>query len=94
MAVPLPNVRTTPYTRSMNRKLAQVIEDGLALDADDREIAAISLQQVDADEQVAIDADWDAEIDRRVVDILSGKVELVDGEETRRIARARLAARG
>jgi len=63
------------------------------LSADEREIAALALQQIDAAEQAEVDAAWDEEIDRRVGDILSGKVELVDGEETRRMARAMLAAR-
>jgi len=87
------DVMGASYTRSVSRKLAKVIEDGMALDPDEREIAAISLQHVDADKQAEIDAEWDAEIDRRVDEILSGKVELVDGEETRRIARTWLAAR-
>ena len=40
-----------------------------------------------------IDAAWDEEIDSRIEDIVTGKVELVDGEETRRMVRAELAAR-
>lgn len=77
----------------MNPKLADYIAEGKTLSADEREIAAIALQQVDVAEQADIDAEWDEEIDRRVDEILSGKVELVDGEETRRLAREMLAAR-
>ncbi|MFT4217942.1 MAG: addiction module protein [Micropruina sp.] len=77
----------------MTPELAEVIAAGKALDADEREIAALAFQQVEDDEQAEIDAAWDEEIDRRVDDIVSGKVELVDGEETLRIARARLASR-
>ncbi|MGO1876579.1 addiction module protein, partial [Agrococcus casei] len=61
--------------------------------ADEREIAALALQQISDTEQAEVDAAWDEEIDLRVDEILTGKVELVDGEETRRMARAMLAAR-
>lgn len=77
----------------MTPKLAAYIEAGKALDADEREIAALALQHIDDEEQAEIDAAWDEEVDRRVDDIISGKVELVDGEETRRMARAMLADR-
>lgn len=77
----------------MSRKLAEVIAAGKALNADEREIAALALQHIDDDDQADIDAEWDEEIDRRVEEILTGKVELVDGDETRRIIRAELAAR-
>lgn len=77
----------------MSRELAQVIAAGRALDADEREIAAIALAHVDDDEQAEIDAAWDEEIDKRVEDMLSGKVETVDGEETLRMIRADLVAR-
>lgn len=78
----------------MNRKLADYIEAGKALDPDQREVAAIALQQVDDPARAAeVDAAWDEEIDSRVEEILTGKVELVSGEETLRIGRARLSAR-
>lgn len=77
----------------MTRKLAEVIAAGKALDADEREIAALVLQHAEDDDQADVDAAWDEEIDRRVEEILTGKVELVDGDETRRIIRAELAAR-
>ena len=77
----------------MTPKLAEFIAQGKMLSADEREIAAIALQLVDVDEQAEIDAAWDEEIDCRIDEILSGKVELVDGEETRRMAREMLAAR-
>lgn len=77
----------------MTPKLADYIAEGRALSADEREIAALALQQLSDTEQAAIDAAWDEEIDLRVDEILTGKVELVDGEETRRMARAKLAAR-
>ncbi|MFT4011619.1 MAG: addiction module protein [Nocardioidaceae bacterium] len=77
----------------MTPKLADYIAEGKSLSADEREIAALALQRIGDAEQSEVDAAWDEEIDRRVDDILSGKVELVDGEETRRMARAMLAAR-
>ncbi len=77
----------------MDPKLADYIAQGKMFSADEREIAAISLQQGESDEQSEIDAEWDEEIDCRIDEILSGKVELVDGEETRRMVGEILAAR-
>jgi hypothetical protein len=77
----------------MTPKLAYHIAEGESLSADEREIAALALQRIDEAERAEADAAWDEEIGRRVDDILCGKVELVDGEETRRMARAMLAAR-
>lgn len=77
----------------MTRELAEVIAAGKALDADEREIAALAIGALDDDEQAEIDEAWDDEIDSRIEDILGGKVELVDGEDTRRMVRAELAAR-
>ena len=77
----------------MTPELAHYIEAGQALDADDREVAALALQQIDEFEQTAVDEAWGEEVDRRVDDILGGTVELVDGEETLAMARAMLAAR-
>ncbi len=77
----------------MTPKLADYIAEGRTLSADEREIAALALQQISETEQAEVDAAWDEEIDLRVDEILTGKVELVDGEETRRMARAMLAAR-
>ncbi len=77
----------------MTPNLADYIAQGESLSADEREIAAIALQRIDDAEQSEVDAAWDGEIDRRVDDILTGKIELVDGEETRRMAREMLASR-
>lgn len=74
-------------------RLADYIAQGRKFSADEREIAALALQQMSDAEQAEVDAAWDEEIDQRIDEILTGKVELVDGEETRRMARARLAAR-
>lgn len=48
---------------------------------------------VDAAEQARVDSAWDETIDRRLDELISGKVEPVSGRETRAIARALLAER-
>ncbi|WP_415116555.1 addiction module protein [Microbacterium sp.] len=40
-----------------------------------------------------MDAAWQAEFRRRIDDIESGRIQLVDGRETLRIARGRIAER-
>lgn len=77
----------------MTPKLRDYIEAGKALDADEREIAALALQRVDETEQAEIDAAWDEAIERRLDELISGKVKAVSGRETIAIARARAAAR-
>lgn len=82
------------YTSRMTPRLADYIEAGKALDAEEREIAALVLQQLDGAEQAEIDAAWDATIDRRLDELTGGKVKPVSGRETIALARARSAARG
>lgn len=77
----------------MTPKLADYIEAGKALDADEREIAALALQQVGEAEQAEIDTAWDEAIDRRLDELTSGKVKPVSGRETIALARERSAAR-
>ena len=77
----------------MTSKLTEYIESGKALDADQREIAALALQHVDELEQAEVDAAWGEEVDRRVDEVLSGRVQLVSGRETQAMAKAMLAAR-
>ncbi len=77
----------------MTSKLADYIEAGKALDADERAIAALALQHVDEADQAGIDAAWDVEIDRRVDEVVNGEVALVDGEETLASIHAMIAAR-
>ena len=77
----------------MTPRLADYIEAGKALDADEREIAALALQQVDETEQSEIDAAWDEVIDRRLDELVSGKVKPVSGRETLAMGRALLAQR-
>lgn len=77
----------------MAPNLAEYIEAGKSLSPDEREIAALALQSVDDTEQAEIDAAWDEEVQRRLDDLVSGRVEAVSGRETLAIARARSAAR-
>lgn len=77
----------------MTPRLAAYIEAGKALDLDEREIAALALQHLDVQEQAQVDEAWRDEIDRRLQEVLSGRVQLVSGEETHAMAREMLAAR-
>jgi hypothetical protein len=77
----------------MTPKLADYIEAGKALDPDEREIAALALQHVDETKQTEIDAAWDEAIDRRLDELMSGKVKPVSGRETLAMGRALLAQR-
>lgn len=80
----------------MTPKLADYIKAGMALGADERLDAAHQLLlSVDRDSEVdqeGVDAAWDATIDRRVGEIVSGKAKLVDGREAHAEVRAEIAA--
>lgn len=80
----------------MTPKLADYIEAGKALDAEERLEAAHQLllsvdQDVDSD-QSAIDSAWDEAIGRRVEDVASGRARLVDGGAAHASVRAEIAA--
>lgn len=77
----------------MNTRLAEYIESGKTLDADEREVAALALQHVDETEQAQIDTAWDRTIARRLDEVLSGAAPLVDGREGLAQIRSELAAR-
>lgn len=77
----------------MSTRLAEYIESGKRLDADEREVAALALQHVADDEQTQIDASWDRTIARRLDEVLSGTARLVDGREGLAQIRSELAAR-
>lgn len=77
----------------MTSRLEDYIAEGRTLDADEREIAALSLRQIDDARQAEVDAAWDETIDRRLDELMRGKVEAVSGRETIAIARARATAR-
>lgn len=74
----------------MSMALGDVISAGMDLNPDEREIAALALQQQgNADEQAAVDAAWRDTIARRLDELESGRVQPVDGRETFAIMRAR-----
>lgn len=77
----------------MAQRLTDYIDPGKALDQEEREITALALQQVDKAEQAEIDAAWNAEINSRLVKLMSGVVEPVSGRETLAKGRAILAQR-
>lgn len=81
----------------MTPKLAEYIEAGYSLTPGERLEAARMLRfSVDQDvdvEQAEIDASWRDEIGSRVDDILAGKVELVDADETYQMLSAELASK-
>lgn len=81
----------------MTPKLADYIAAGYSLTPDERLEAArmlrLSVDQ-DADAYPAeVDAAWREEIGSRVDDILAGKIELVDADETYRLLSAELASK-
>ncbi|MGP5050835.1 addiction module protein [Brachybacterium sp. JB7] len=76
----------------MTPKLAEYIAEGRSLSADERELAAVALQQISADEQAEVDTAWRSELRRRIDDIESGKIELLDADEVHAQIRAKLAA--
>lgn len=82
----------------MSMNVAEVERALLALDQHDR--AAVihrglqSLHPEDADvDQTEVDAAWRTELRRRIDDIESGKLELLDVDESHAQLRAELAAR-
>ena len=74
----------------MASKLENYIEEGKALDATEREIAALALQQIDESEQAEVDDAWEEAVTRRLEELKSGKVEAVSGRETREMGRSLL----
>jgi cytidylate kinase len=80
----------------MTPKLADYIEAGKALNADERlEAAHQLLLSVDQDavaDQADIDEAWDEAVDRRVKEIVSGEATLIDGRAAHTTVRAEVAA--
>jgi hypothetical protein len=79
--------------------VAEVERALLSLDRRDRaEVLHRGIQSLDVDDQAAedqaeIDAAWRSELRRRIDDIESGKVELLDVDESHAQLRAELATR-
>lgn len=81
----------------MTRNLAKYVQAGYALSPDERlEAARLLRLSVDQDpevDQAEVDAAWRDEISRRIDDIVQGRVELVDVDETYRMLSAELASK-
>ena len=81
----------------MTQRLSDFIEAGYALTPDERLEAAralkLSVAQDTDPEQSSIDADWDDVLERRVLEVERGDVELVDGRANLARLRSELAAR-
>ena len=93
----LADVSAPSYTEAMTPKLADYIEAGYSLTPDERLEAARMLrlsvdQDADSDPAV-VEVAWRDEIGSRVDDILAGKVELVDADETYRLLSEELASK-
>lgn len=76
----------------MTPNLAEYVAEGSSLSADERELAAVALQQISSDEQAEVDAAWRSGLRRRIDDIENGKVELLDADKVHAQIRAKLAA--
>lgn len=76
----------------MTPELAAYIEAGRALNEGEREIAGLVLLQGDDVDEAAIEAEWSETVNRRLDELLSGKVKSVSGRETIAMLRARSAA--
>ena len=66
----------------MNAHVSQVLQVALKLKETERaEIAAILMQSLDEDADPAAEKDWDAEIQKRLAEIDSGKVKMLSWQE-------------
>lgn len=73
---------------------AGVIRDALALDPDQRAVVANALLESlnDTGDTDAVDAAWRAEVTRRLAEVRTGAVELVDADEHYARLRASITA--
>lgn len=91
----LAGVSTESYTRHMTPTLADFMKMGYALTPEER-LQAARLLRLSVDEDVEtdpteIEAEWRDVIACRVDDVVNGRVDLVDADETYRILSAELA---
>lgn len=81
--------------KCMSTEVAAVLETAKTLTREQRADLAhellLTLDELGTAGQIEIDAGWRTEIGRRLDEILSGKVDLVSGEESRARARALLS---
>lgn len=88
----------TPYTRNMSMSFAEVEKAFFELEPHERcEIISRGILAFEshqpAEDQDAIDTAWKAELDRRVLEIRRGDVELFDVEDVHARIRSRLHER-
>ena len=76
----------------MTPELADVIEAGRALNDDEREIAALVLLNGDTENDVHVAEEWNETVNRRLDELLSGKVKPVSVRDSLARARAKSAA--
>lgn len=81
----------------MTPNLAAYIEQGKALSAEERLEAArqlvLSVQPDTGPGSVTVGSAWRTEIESRLADVVAGKVELVDADETYDLLTAELSAK-
>ena len=66
----------------MNANASQILNGALKLKEKERaEIAAILMQSLDEDIDPAAEAEWDAEIRKRLDEIDSGKIKMLSWQE-------------
>jgi putative addiction module component (TIGR02574 family) len=79
----------------MSTDVAAVLKTARSLTREQRADLAhellLSLEESTTADQAGIDAAWHTELERRVDEILTGKAQLVGGEESRARVRALLA---
>ncbi len=78
----------------MTLSASEFYEAGLALPPSVRKDVALRLlESIEVDDLESVDQEWSTEIGSRVDDILSGKVEMIPGEQVFAELAARRAAR-
>jgi len=70
-------------TRVMTPNAATLIRDGLALDVDERSVVANALLESidDTDDASEVDDAWRVVVSRRLAEMRSGAVEMIDADE-------------
>lgn len=75
----------------MSSAAKKILEDAMALADEEREeLAAHLLGSLPATGEQEIEAEWMAEVRRRMADVDAGKVSMIPWEEARQVLRERL----
>ena len=76
----------------MARRLQEIYQEASALtEAERAELAGLLLQSLETEPDADVEAEWAAEVERRVQEIESGAVQMIPWEEVRAELHARLA---